>query len=124
MGISIPFMKVNELKPYQKKIELLVKVANKGEAREVMLQQDSSLHKVAEFLVGDETGSILLSLWNEVIEKVQEGKTYRLENAYTTVFKDSIRLNVGKYGTIEESTEGPAAVNEENNLSEKELSNE
>ncbi len=117
-------MKVNELKPYQKKIRLLVKISSKGDPKEVMLRQDNSLHKVAEALAGDETASILLTLWDDLIERVQEGKTYRLENAYTTVFKHSIRLNVGKYGRIEESSETVAAVNEENNLSERELSNE
>jgi replication factor A1 len=116
-------MKVKELKPYQKKLELIVKVLEKQEPREVMVSQDNSIHKVAEALVGDETASILLSLWDESVEKVEEGKTYRIENGYTTVFKNSIRLNTGKYGSIKESEEEIEKVDEENNLSEKELNN-
>ena len=116
-------MKVVELKPDQKKISLIVKITKKEEERDVGLQ-DGTLHKVAEFLVGDETASILLSLWDTAIEKVETGKTYKVENAYTTVFKHSVRLNTGKYGTIEPSTEEIGTVNTENNLSEKELSNE
>lgn len=116
-------MKANEIKPYQKKIGLPVKIASVGEAREVVLRQDNSLHKVADALVGDETASILLSLWDELIEKAQEGKIYMLENAYTTVFKNSIRLNIGRYGRISESKEAISEVNIGNNLSEKELDN-
>ena len=114
-------MKVNELKPSQKKIELIVKVVEKSESREVMVNQNNSIHNVAEALVGDETGSILLSLWDQDIEKVEEGKTYSIENGYTTVFKHSIRLNTGKYGKIQENQEKIGSVNKDNNLSEKEL---
>jgi len=115
-------MKVKELKPMQKKLELVAKAAGKHSEREVMLQ-DHSMHRVAEVLVGDETGSILLSLWDENIAKVEQGKIYRIENGYTSVYKESLRLNVGKFGKIEESNESVAEVNEENNLSERELSN-
>jgi replication factor A1 len=117
-------MKAAELRPFQKKISLAVKAAEKAAEREVMLPQDGSIHRVAEFLVGDESASILLSLWDESIEKVQEGKTYLLENAYTTVFRGSMRLSIGKFGKILESSQGPEEVNTGNNLSEKELSNE
>jgi len=42
-------------------------------------------------------------------------------NAYTTVFKTSLRLNIGKYGAFEEiQEEEPKEVNEENDLSKKE----
>ncbi|MAG22443.1 MAG: single-stranded DNA-binding protein [Candidatus Diapherotrites archaeon] len=117
-------MKVEEIKPLQKKISLIVKAGDTGEPREVMLRDSGEMHRVAELLVGDETASILLSLWDKNIEKIEKDRTYKIENAYTTIFKHSIRLNIGKYGSIEESAEGPARLNEENNLSEKELSNE
>ena len=114
-------MKVNELKPYQKKISLLVKIASTGEVREVVARLDNSLHKVAEALAGDETASIMLTLWDGEIDRAEKGKTYGIENAYTTVFRNSIRLNVGKYGKMEESGQQIGEVNVENNLSEKEL---
>lgn len=115
-------MKVSEIKPYGKKIDVSFRVENKGEPREVVARLDNSQHRVSEALVGDETASILLTLWDDAIDSVEEGKTYALENGYTTVFKNSLRLNVGRYGTLKEADENVESVNTENNLSEKEIS--
>ena len=116
-------MKVSEIKPSQKKIAISVRIIEKREEREVVLQENNSCHKVIEFLVGDKTACILLSVWDYRIERIEISKTYKLENAYTTMFKHSIRLNVGKFGTINESPEEIKTVNRKNNLSEKELTN-
>jgi len=115
-------MKVEEVRPFAKKIELTVKVLEKRDEREVTSKLDNSTHKVAEALVADETGSVLLTLWNEAIEKVEVGKTYKISNAYTSLFKNSLRLNLGRFGIIEESKESIENPNKGNNLSEKELS--
>lgn len=117
-------MKVTELKPYSKKVELTARALSKNEVREVTSKLDSSTHKVTEATIGDETGTILLTLWDEAIDKVEEGKTYKIGNAYTSLFKNSLRLNIGRYGTIEESKEKIKSVDEKNNLSEKELADE
>ena len=114
-------MNIGEIRPYSKKIELTVRVLSKNEPREVMSKLDGSTHKVTEALVGDATGTVLLTLWDDVIEQVGEGKTYKISNAYTSLFKNSLRLNIGRYGSIDETKESVQEVNEENNLSEKEL---
>ena len=114
-------MKVEELKPYQKKIDLIVKAIEKNDAREVVSKLDDSKHRVTEALVGDETGCILLTLWDEAIEQVEAGKTYKLENGYTQFFKNSLRLNIGRFGKFEESSDKIEEANRENNLSEKEM---
>ena len=115
-------MKVSEITPYGKKIDVMVKVEKKHEPREVVARLDNSTHKVAEALVGDDSGSILLTLWDDAIDSVQEGKTYKITNGYSTTFKNSVRLNIGRYGKLEDSEEEIKEVNTENNLSEKELS--
>ena len=112
--------KIAELRPYQKKVTLLVKVAEKMEPREVTSRLDNSNHKVAEALVADDSGSILLTLWDDTIDSLEEGKNYELENAYTSLFKSSLRINLGRYGSLKESKEKIEA-NTENNISEKEM---
>lgn len=112
-------MDIASLKPYSRRVELTVKVISKNEPREVTSRLDSSTHKVTEALVGDSSGAILLTLWDDLIEKIEDGKSYKIANAYTSLFKNSLRLNIGRYGTIEETTEEVAEVNQENNLSEK-----
>jgi replication factor A1 len=71
-------------------------------------------------LVGDETGCVYLTLWDDNIEKVNDGDTIKVGNGYVSLFRGNMRLNVGRYGTIEVAKEALAGeVNTENNLSSK-----
>lgn len=110
-------MKIEELKPYAKKVDVTVKALEKNEARDVTSKLDNTEHKVAEALVGDSTGTVLLTLWDDLIDKVEAGKSYKITNGYTSQFKNSLRLNVGRYGQLEESNEDVGEVNKENKLS-------
>jgi replication factor A1 len=112
--------KVGELTPQSRAVNVTAKVVSKSEIRDIPMGRDGSAHKVCDALVGDETGSIYLTLWDDNIEKVNEDDTLRIENGYVTLFKGNMRLNIGKYGkmaTAEEPFEGE--VNTENNVSSK-----
>ena len=112
--------KVGELTPQSRAVNVTAKVVSKSEIRDIPMGRDGSPHKVCDALVGDETGSIYLTLWDDNIEKVNEEDTMRIENGYVTLFKGNMRLNIGKYGkmaTAEEPFEGE--VNTENNVSSK-----
>lgn len=111
-------MKVESLRPYQKKVNLTVKVLDKNEPREVTSKLDDSKHTVTEALVGDDTATVLLTLWDDDIEKIEVGKTYDVINGFTSLFKNSLRLNIGRYGEYKESSEEITEVNEEKPLSE------
>ncbi|MHA1264289.1 MAG: single-stranded DNA-binding protein [Candidatus Helarchaeota archaeon] len=109
-----------ELRPGLKGINIKVKCASIEDEREVVARKTGETLRVTEALVGDETGSVLLTLWNDDIDKMIVDKVYALKNVYTTVFKNYLRLNIGRYGTMEEiEEETPAEVNVENNLSNK-----
>jgi replication factor A1 len=112
--------KVGELTPQSRAVNVTAKVVSKSEIRDIPMGRDGSAHKVCDALVGDETGSIYLTLWDDNIEKVNEDDTLRIENGYVTLFKGNMRLNIGKYGKMmpaEEPLEGE--VNTENNVSSK-----
>ncbi|MBU0636093.1 hypothetical protein KKE06_03640 [Candidatus Micrarchaeota archaeon] len=113
-------MKINELRPFAKKVELTVKALSKNEIREVTSKLDNSTHKVTEILVGDDSGTVLLTLWDDAIEKIEIGKAYKIANAFTSLFKNSLRLNLGRYGELSDSDEN-IEVDESNNVSEKEV---
>jgi len=114
-------MEISELRPFAKKVDVAVKAISKGEIRDVVSKQDNTPLRVTEILVGDKSGVIQLTLWNDDIEKVEEGKCYKISNGYTTTFRNSLRLNIGKYGTLESSEDDIKEVNTENNISEKEF---
>jgi len=92
--------KIADLKPGDRKVSVRFKVLKKVAEREVFLRRDFSKHRVAELLVGDDSGTIVLTLWDDNIDKVEVNGNYRVENGYVTTFRGSPRLNVGRYGRI------------------------
>jgi len=117
--MSEEFMKVENLKTYSRRVNVKVKVLSKTETREVTSRRSGSTLNVAEALIGDETGCVLLNLWEDDIEKVDEGDVITIRNGYVKLFKGSMRLNIGRYGQTEKIEEDIPEVNTENNLSEK-----
>jgi len=112
--------KVGDLTPQSKAVNVTAKVVSKTEIREIPMGRDGSPHKVSDALIGDETGVVYLTLWDDNIEKVNDGDTVRVENGYVTLFKGNIRLNIGKYGKLEPAqTPLATEVNTENNVSSK-----
>jgi replication factor A1 len=114
------FFKINNLNTYSRGVNTIVKVIKQNEVREVTTRNDSSLHRVTEVLVADDTGSIYLTLWDESIDEIEPNMVIQINNAYVNVFRGSMRLNIGRYGTYEILDEDPfEEVNEENNLSSR-----
>lgn len=111
--------KIGYLKPRSRSANLTVKLLQKGEVREIESRRDGSKHRVSEVTVGDGTGTVLMTLWDDMIDKVEEGKIYDIKNGYTTLFKGNIRLNIGRYGELNESDKMLEEINEGNNISEK-----
>jgi replication factor A1 len=112
--------KVGELTPASRAVNVLAKVVSKSEIRNIAAGRDGAPHRVCDALVGDETGSVYLTLWDDNIEKVNDGDTVNVGNGYVTLFRGNMRLNIGRYGTLEVAKEALAGeVNTENNMSSK-----
>ena len=63
--LPVEYVRVKALKPNLRKVNVVVRVVKVGEPRVVYSRRDRSEHRVAEALVGDETGCVLLNLWDE-----------------------------------------------------------
>ncbi len=109
--------KIGDLKPGMRNVSVDFKVLEIGEKREVTSRYDSSSHSVTEAKIADETGNVLLTLWDQTIDEVEAEKTYRLENGYTNLFKGHLRLNVGRYGKLESIEKEFEDVDTENDIS-------
>ena len=112
-------VKVEKLTPDTRQVNIKVKVVKKGEPRETISRRDGSMHRVSDVLVGDETGTVYLSLWDDNIDKVSEGDIVEIKNGYLSLFRGSMRLNVGREGSFEKIQEEMGEVNTQNNLSDK-----
>jgi len=116
---SKELVKIEKLGPNSREVNAIVKVVSKSEVRNVT-GRDYSVHRVADALVGDETGCVVLTLWDDNIDKVNEEATLQITNGYVNLFKGNMRLNIGRYGSLQILKESPITkVNTENNLSEK-----
>lgn len=117
---SEELVKIEELTPRSRQINVIVKVVSKSRVRDVTSRRDYSVHRVADALVGDDTGCVYLTLWDDIIDKVNEGDAISIKNGYVNLFRGSMRLNIGRYGSLELLEESPISeVNTENNLSSK-----
>jgi len=113
-------VKVGDLTQYSRSVNTVVKVISKTEPREVTSRADQSAHKVCEALVADETGSVYMTLWDEKIDELEDDSVIKVTNGYINLFRGSMRLNLGRYGSYEVLEEAPFEdVNLDNNLSSK-----
>ncbi|MHA1974613.1 MAG: single-stranded DNA-binding protein [Candidatus Hodarchaeales archaeon] len=115
-------LKISELTPFARRIEVKFVVIDKGEPRTILSKKTNEEHILADIKIGDESGIITMSLWDDTIDKVTEGQTYVAKSCYVNVFQNHMRLALGKYGTLEESEESLSLeeVNMDNDRSEEE----
>ena len=113
---------ISELTPFARRIQVKFVVLDKGEPRTILSKKTNEEHILADVKIGDETGIITCSLWDETIDRISEGETYVAKSCYVNVFQNHMRLALGKWGTLENTDESIALenVNMDNDLSEKE----
>ncbi|OAY64232.1 Uncharacterized protein ACMD2_16919 [Ananas comosus] len=116
------FTKVDQLKPGTGGHTLTVKVLSsktvlqKGRPSVAAAGQIRPT-KIAECLVGDETGTIIFTARNDQVDLMKPEATVILRNAKIDMFKGSMRLAVDKWGRIEVTDPATFVVKEDNNIS-------
>ncbi|MCL4350249.1 MAG: single-stranded DNA-binding protein [Candidatus Thermoplasmatota archaeon] len=110
--------KIKELTPESRRVNVLAKVLEIGEAKEINTRFGES-KSVTEVVIADETGKIKLSLWGEQSANIKDGETLYIDNGYISLVRGQMRLNVGKYGNLNNSEEKLSEVNEDLDMSEK-----
>jgi replication factor A1 len=121
--VDKPLTKVRDLTPNSKQVNVLAKVINVGEAKEVM-GKFGDPRKVCEAVVGDDTATIILSLWNEQIGSITKDETILVDNGYVSLVRGHMRLNVGRYGNLTKSPDAISEVNQTLDMSQQEFESE
>ena len=83
--------------------------------RERRRYDSNSLSRVAECVVGDETGCCNLMAYDDQLEIVKEGATITIRNVHANVVKEHLRLEIDKWAKVETSQAVAADSAEENN---------
>ncbi len=110
-------LKLANLRPSQRGITVDFKVMKTEAVRKVRSRNDGSNHQVADILVGDETGVMLLTLWDDAISAVEDGNVFRLVGGQTSLFQGRMQLSLGRNGKLQTSTTTIPEVKTERNLS-------
>jgi replication factor A1 len=112
-------VKVDDLSPASKRVNIVVKVLDVGEPKEVPSKMGGS-RTLAEARVGDETGTVLMTLWQDQIEQVSPGDVLLIDNGFMSLVRGHLRLNVGRYGSMSTVDEDIPEVKEDVDMSERE----
>ena len=111
--------KIKDLNPRSKRVDVFAKCLEVGEPKEIPGRFGGS-RKVAEATIADETGAIVLSLWDDQIGTVTKEDLLQIKNGYVSLVRGHMRLNVGKYGTLDKGDGGLDEVMTDPNMSDKE----
>ncbi len=90
-----PRHRIVDLTPDSTAVNIAFEVVRKMTEKTVK-DRRSGLHRVAEYLIGDETGQVVLSVWDDDIEAIEVGKAYLLKGGQGKTFRSSIRLVRGR----------------------------
>ena len=95
-------MNIRDLKPGMSGVKIGVEVADVGEARTVVSRGVE--REILELKVKDETGEIMLVLWDDmIIDDLKAGDKLKIENGFVSSYHGVWRINVGKYGEIKKA---------------------
>ncbi len=108
-------MKVDELTPRTGRVNMPVKVISLDEPRSM----DNGT-MVCEGLVGDETGTVIMSFWNDEIEEAQNDVVLDLKDARANLVRGHMRLSLGKKGSMKKSDTTLDTIKQSVNLSDLE----
>jgi len=92
-------MDIKDLQPKQEKVIIQVEVKGIGDTRE--FQKFGKIGRVANATVGDKTGTIKLTLWNDDIDKVRIGDKIKITNGFVSEFQGEKQLSAGRFGKLE-----------------------
>ncbi|XP_039602605.1 SOSS complex subunit B1-B [Polypterus senegalus] len=104
---------VKDIKPGLKNLNVLFIVLETGR---VTKTKDG--HEVRTCKVADKTGSISISVWDEVGSLIQAGDIIRLTKGYASVFKGCLTLYTGRGGELQKVGEFCMVYSEVPNFSE------
>ncbi len=88
-------LKIDELTPRTGRVNMPVKVLSLEEPRSM----DNGT-VICEGLVGDETGTVIMSFWNDECETVENGMTIDLKDARANLVRGYMRISLGKKGSM------------------------
>lgn len=96
---TTPSNNIRDLRPGMTKVNIKAEILEIAEPKRVVTRYGNNAN-IVKVLIGDETGTIKLCLWNEQIDNVVKGDIVQIENAQASAFRGERQLALGKKGTL------------------------
>ncbi|MCW4029742.1 MAG: hypothetical protein NWE92_08880 [Candidatus Bathyarchaeota archaeon] len=91
--------KVQDLRVGMKKININAEVLETAQPSKVHTQfRDNAI--VSNAVIGDDSGTVLLCLWDQQVGSVHVGDCIEVKNAHVAMFKGEKQLRLGKNGSV------------------------
>ena len=97
---------IKDLRNGMNHVNLKAKILEVAEPKPVVTRYGNKA-TVAKVVIGDETGTIKLCLWNEQLNGVSVGDIVQIENAQASMFRGERQLSLGKRGTLNNKAPKP-----------------
>lgn len=91
-------MKISEIKPGMRGLTVSGRIVSIGNVKTVETKFGTA--RVAQAVLQNGTGQIILNLWRDQVNTVKRGCIVRVENAFVKAFRGQMELNVGRDGRI------------------------
>lgn len=92
-------MAISELAARQGNVVITGEIIEKGDVR--TFDKFGKQGRVCNAKIKDDSGQIILSLWNEDIEKVKVGDRIKITNGWVSEYQGELQLSTGKFGKLE-----------------------
>tara|TARA_Y100000588_G_scaffold305690_1_gene329098 strand:+ start:4927 stop:5397 length:471 start_codon:yes stop_codon:yes gene_type:complete len=106
-------MKIDELTPRCPSVNMTVKILSLEEPREV-----GEGKTVRESLIGDETGTVVMSFWGEECNEVNQDDVLSIEKGRVSLVGGSLRVSLGRDGSMNIVEDGPENIRKDLNMSD------
>lgn len=91
---------IKDLRAGMRNVNLKARILKISEPRFVPTRYGNNA-TVSNVLIGDDTGTIKLCLWNKQVDKVSVGDVVQIKNAKASVFRGEKQLSLGTNGTLD-----------------------
>lgn len=92
-------MELTELKPGMGNVDVTVKVVSEPKMKRLKTSRGVE-HVILEAKVEDESGSMILVLWDDKVEEIKVGDVIHVKKGFVSSFRGEWRVNVGRSGEI------------------------
>lgn len=113
MTEGLQYVYIKDIKPGQKNLNVIFIILEIGAPN-----RTKDNHTVRSCKVADKTGSVNISIWDDIGEMIMTGDICRLVKGYTNIFKNCLTLYAGKNGGISKIGEFCMQFSEVPNMSE------